>query len=76
VVSEVLNNYGLTNAGTVAQGAIFILKGTNLADQEAATLQSVPLQTSLRSVQIRIVVGGMTTFAPLYYALARGRLRW
>jgi uncharacterized protein (TIGR03437 family) len=68
-VTEVLNNYGLSNAGTVAQGAIFIVKGTNLADQETTTLQSVPLQTNLRSVQIRIIVGGSTTFAPLYYAL-------
>lgn len=68
-VTEILNNYGLTNPGTVAQGAIFIVKGTNLADQETTTLQSVPLQTNLRSVQIRIIVGGTTTFAPLYYAL-------
>lgn len=69
VVSEILNNYGLTITGTVAQGAIFILMGTNLADQETTTLQNVPLQTNLRIVQIRIVVGGTTTFASLYYAL-------
>ncbi len=68
-VTEILNNYGLSNPGTVAQGAIFIVKGTNLAEQETTTLQSVPLQTNLRSVQIRIIVGGTTTFAPLYYAL-------
>jgi uncharacterized protein (TIGR03437 family) len=68
-VAEIINNYGLTNAGTVAQGAIFIVKGTNLADQETTTLQSVPLQTNLKNVQIRIVVSGTTTFAPLYYAL-------
>ncbi len=68
-VTEILNNYSLSNAGTVAQGAIFIVKGTNLADQETTTLQSVPLQTNLRSVQVRIIVSGTTTFAPLYYAL-------
>jgi uncharacterized protein (TIGR03437 family) len=68
-VTEILNNYGLSNPGTVAQGAIFIVKGTSLADQETTTLQSVPLQSNLRNVQIRIIVGGTTTFAPLYYAL-------
>lgn len=68
-ITEIVNNYGLSNPGTVAQGAIFIVKGTNLADQETTTLQSVPLQSNLRNVQIRIIVGGTTTFAPLYYAL-------
>lgn len=68
-VTQVLNNYGLTDAGTVAQGAIFIVKGTNLAAQETTTLQEVPLQTNFKNVQIRITVGSTVTFAPLYYAL-------
>ena len=67
-VTEILNNYGLTNAGTVAQGCLFIVKGSNLSDQ-TTELQNVPLQTTLRNVQIRIIVGGTTTFAPLYYVL-------
>lgn len=68
-VTEILNNYSLANASTVAQGTNFIVKGTNLADQETTTLQSVPLRTNLKNGQIRIIVSGTTTFAPLYYAL-------
>jgi uncharacterized protein (TIGR03437 family) len=67
-VGIIVNNYGLINAGTVAQGAIFIVTGANLADQETTTLQEVPLQTNLKGVQIRFTVGGVQTFAPLYYA--------
>jgi uncharacterized protein (TIGR03437 family) len=68
VTTEVLNNYGLINAGTVAQGAIFIVKGSNLSDQ-TTTLQSAPLQTTLVGVRMEITVGSTTTFAPMYYAL-------
>ena len=67
-VTEILNNYGLINSGTAAQGCLFIVKGSNLSDQ-TTELQNVPLQTTLRGVQIRIIVGGTTTFAPLYYVL-------
>jgi uncharacterized protein (TIGR03437 family) len=66
--TEILNNYGLANPGTVAQGAIFIVKGTNLSDQ-TTTLQSVPLQTTLVGVRLELTVAGTTTFAPMYYAL-------
>ena len=68
VINQILNNYGLVNSGTVAQGAIFIVKGSNLSDQTTA-LQSVPLQTTLQGVTIRITVGGVTTQAPMYYVL-------
>ncbi len=68
VVTEILNNYGLINPGTVAQGAIFIVKGSNLSDQRT-TLQSTPLQTTLEGVRMVITVGATTTFAPMYYAL-------
>ena len=68
VVTEILNNYGLINSGTVAQGAIFIVKGSNLSDQ-TTSLQSTPLQTTLQGVRMVITVGGTTTFAPMYYAL-------
>ena len=68
VTTEILNNYGLINGGTVAQGAIFIVKGSSLSDQ-TTTLQSVPLQTTLVGVRMEITVGGTTTFAPMYYAL-------
>ncbi len=69
IVTEILNNYGLTNAGTVAQGAIFIVKGTGLSD-ETTDLQQVPLTSDgLRGVRMAISVDGITTFAPLYYVL-------
>lgn len=68
VITQVLNNYGLINAGTLAQGAIFIVKGSSLSDQTTA-LQNTPLQTSLQGVTIRITVGSVTTQAPLYYVL-------
>jgi len=67
-VTQILNNYSLINAGSVAQGAIFIVKGTGLSDQSTG-LQSVTLQTTLVNVRMEITVAGTTTFAPMYYAL-------
>jgi uncharacterized protein (TIGR03437 family) len=67
-VTQILNNYSLINAGSVAQGAIFIVKGSSLSDQSTG-LQSVPLTTTLVGVRMEITVGGTTTFAPMYYAL-------
>lgn len=68
VVTEILNNYGLANSGTVAQGAIFIVKGSNLSDFTTG-LQDVPLQTDLQGVRMVVTVSGVTTFAPMYYVL-------
>ncbi|MEO8099166.1 MAG: hypothetical protein ABI811_15790 [Acidobacteriota bacterium] len=68
-ITEVLNNYGLINPGTVAQGAIFIVKGSNLADTTDGLLHNVPLQTTLFGVQMKLVAGGTTLFVPLYYVL-------
>jgi len=67
-VTQILNNYSLINQGSVAQGAIFIVKGSNLSDQTTG-LQSVPLSTTLVGVRMEIFVNGTTTFAPMYYAL-------
>ncbi len=68
VVNEILNNYSLINPGSAAQGAIVIVKGSNLSDQTTG-LQGVPLLTTLQGVTIRITVGGVTTLAPMYYVL-------
>ncbi|MEP6961882.1 MAG: hypothetical protein ABI995_07385 [Acidobacteriota bacterium] len=68
-VTQILNNYSLINAGQVAQGAIFIVKGSNLADTEAGLQNTYPLQTTLNGVRMRITVNGTTTFAIMYYAL-------
>src|SRR4051812_39699410 len=70
VVTGIANNYSGINVGSVAQGAIFIVIGTGLADTQTTTLQSVPLQTTLPgNVRMEITVGTTTTFAPMYYAL-------
>src|SRR3954471_22835032 len=70
VVTGIVNNYSGINVGSVAQGAIFIVVGTGLADTQTTTLQSVPLQTTLPgNVRMEITVNGVTTFAPMYYAL-------
>ena len=68
VVTEILNNYSLINPGTVAQGAIFIVKGSNLSDLTTG-LQEVPLHTDLQGVSIAIDIDGKRTFAPIYYVL-------
>lgn len=68
VINEVLNNYSLSNSGTVAQGAIFIVKGSNLSDFTTG-IQDVPLQTTLQGVRMVVTVAGVTTFAPMYYVL-------
>ncbi len=68
VITEILNNYSLANSGTVAQGAIFIVKGTNLSDFTTG-LQEIPLDTTLQGVHMVVTVAGVTTFAPMYYVL-------
>lgn len=68
VVTEILNNYSLLNPGTVAQGAIFIVKGSNLSDFTTG-LQDVPLKTTLQGVRMVVTVAGVITFAPMYYVL-------
>ncbi len=71
-VTQILNNYGLdplTNSENtgIAQGSIFIVKGTNLSSQ-TTSLQSAPLSTTLQGVRIRITSASASTYAPLYYA--------
>ncbi len=72
-ITQILNNYGLEpqsasqNSG-IAQGSIFIVKGSNLSDQTTG-LQSAPLSSTLQNVRIRISSGGLTVYAPLYYVL-------
>ncbi|MEI9812157.1 MAG: hypothetical protein WDO18_05545 [Acidobacteriota bacterium] len=74
VVTQILNNYGLEplaasqNSG-IAQGSIFIVKGTNLSDQTTGLQDTYPLVTTLRGVRMQITVGATTTFAYFYYVL-------
>lgn len=58
---------GLPNYG-IAQGSIFVIFGTNLANASSG-LQAAPLQTTLDGVSVQITVGGSTTQALLYYVM-------
>ncbi|MBV8730038.1 MAG: hypothetical protein JO336_09535, partial [Acidobacteriia bacterium] len=53
--------------GSIAQGAMFIVKGLNLGPESLVVANSYPLQTSLAGTSIQIVVGGQTTNAIIYY---------
>ena len=69
-VSAVQNNYsyilpGLPNYG-IAQGSIFVLYGTNLANT-STSLQSAPLKTLLEGVSVSVTVSGQTRAVILYY---------
>jgi len=69
-ISAVVNNYsgvkpGLPNYG-IAQGSIFSIYGTNLANTTTG-LQSPPLQTTLNGVSVTVSVGGTSKQALLYY---------
>lgn len=70
VVSALTNNYsyirpGLPNYG-IAQGSIFDIWGTGLADSAMTSLQSPPA-TPLKGVTVEVTVNGTTVSAPLYY---------
>lgn len=77
-ITQILNNYGLVPAGFtnsgIAQGSLFIIKGSGLADPSApAVLQSSGspgLQTTLYGASVKVTVGSTTTVPVFYYALA------
>lgn len=69
-ITNLANNYsyvlpGLPHYG-IAQGSIFDIFGTNLANT-STTLQSVPLSSTLQGVSVTVTVGGATTHPILYY---------
>ncbi|MGD0870615.1 MAG: hypothetical protein ABSB88_13740 [Bryobacteraceae bacterium] len=77
-ITQILNNYGLVPAGFtnsgIAQGSLFIIKGSGLADPNAqAVLQSSAspgLQTTLNGASVKVTVGSTTTVPVFYYAIA------
>ena len=76
-VTAVLNNSSSIPAGSpsygIAQGSLFVVKGTGLGpDQEAflPDLSKGPLTTSLSGVSVSVTVNGTTVQAPLYYVIA------
>ena len=78
-ITQILNNYGLIPAGFansgIAQGSLFIIKGSGLADPNA---QALPLQdsskglpTTLNGASVKIVDANGATKTPVfYYAIA------
>ena len=77
-ITQVLNNYGLIPSGFanggIAQGSLFIIKGSGLADPNAqAVLQSsagAGLPTTLNGASVKVTVNGTTTVPAFYYAIA------
>lgn len=78
-ISSVLNIYsytlpGLPNYG-IAQGSIFVVFGSNLANTSSGLLPSYPqpLPTNLDSASVAVNVGGSTINVPLY-SIAPGQI--
>jgi uncharacterized protein (TIGR03437 family) len=77
-ITQILNNYGLVPAGFpnygIAPGALFIVKGTGMADPTAqAVLQSSAspgIPKTLNGASISVTVGGTTVTPGIYYAIA------
>jgi uncharacterized protein (TIGR03437 family) len=60
---------GLPNSG-IAQGALFVVYGSNLGPASLAIATSFPLQRTLGGTSITVTVGGTTVQAIMYYALS------
>ena len=77
-ITGVLNNYSFTPPGFpnsgIAQGALFIVQGTGMADPSAqAVLQSSAspgLPKTLNGASAKVTVNGTTTTPVFYYAIA------
>jgi uncharacterized protein (TIGR03437 family) len=54
--------------GSLAQGAMFIVKGSGLGPASVVVANSYPLQTTLAGTSVQVVVRGQTTNAIMYYA--------
>ena len=60
---------GLPNAG-IAQGAIFIIKGTGLGPANISIAPAAFQSTTLSGTSVAVTVGGTTVNAPMYYTSA------
>jgi uncharacterized protein (TIGR03437 family) len=56
--------------GGVAQGALMVVKGTNLGPASVVIATSFPLQTTLGGTSVSVTVGGQTVKCIMYYTLA------
>jgi uncharacterized protein (TIGR03437 family) len=56
--------------GPIAQGALFVVKGTKLGPAAVVVAAAFPLTTSIGGTSISVTVGGTTVNAIMYYSLA------
>ena len=60
---------GLPN-GSIAQGALFVLKGSNLGPSTFIQQTSFPFTKSIGGTSIQVMVGGITVDVNMFYSLA------
>lgn len=60
---------GLPNSG-IAQGSLFVVKGTNLGPATLAIATVFPLPPSIGGTSVTVTVGSTTVNAVMYYSLA------
>lgn len=60
---------GLPNSG-IAQGSLFVVKGTNLGPAALAIATTFPLPGSIGGTSVTVTVGSTTVNAVMYYSLA------
>jgi uncharacterized protein (TIGR03437 family) len=58
---------GVPNSG-VAQGALFVVKGSNLGPATFVVANAFPLQTTIAGTSVRVTVAGTTVNAIMYYS--------
>jgi len=61
---------GLPNSG-IAQGSLFVVKGSNLGPETYTQAMSFPLPSSIGGTSITVTVSGTTVNAIMFYSLAR-----
>ncbi len=70
LIANAASNLGFGPNGPIAQGAIFIIKGTGLGP-DSITTAAAPFQTTnLAGTSVTITAGTFTATAPLYYTSA------
>lgn len=82
-ITQILNNYGLVPAGFsnsgIAQGSLFIIKGSGLADPNAQAMlpdlsKNPTLPTILNGASVKIVDSSSATITPVFYYAIAGQL--
>jgi uncharacterized protein (TIGR03437 family) len=70
-ITSVTNGAGYIPAGLpgggIAQGAMFVVKGSNIGPASVAIASGFPLPTTLSGTSVQVTVGGRTESAIMYY---------